>query len=53
LSRDQEATEAWLQEWVYNLPDREAYLAKLGQERLEKLAPGEMWSDAVNYGRYG
>jgi glutaconate CoA-transferase, subunit A len=53
LSRDREATEAWLQEWVYDLPDREAYLAKLGQERLDKLAPGEMWSDAVNYGRYG
>ena len=53
LSRDQEATEAWLHEWVYDLPNREAYLAKLGQERLDKLAPGEMWSDAVNYGRYG
>ena len=53
LSRDRAATEAWLQEWVYDLPDREAYLAKLGQERLDKLAPGEMWSDAVNYGRYG
>jgi glutaconate CoA-transferase, subunit A len=53
LSRDRAATEAWLQEWVYDLPDREAYLAKLGQERLDQLAPGEMWSDAVNYGRYG
>jgi glutaconate CoA-transferase, subunit A len=53
LSREREATEAWLQEWVYDLADREAYLAKLGQERLDKLAPGEMWSDAVNYGRYG
>jgi glutaconate CoA-transferase subunit A len=53
LSRDRAATEVWLQEWVYDLPDREAYLAKLGQERLDKLAPGEMWSDAVNYGRYG
>ena len=53
LSRDQAATEAWLQEWVYGLPDRPAYLEKLGRERLAELAPGEMWSDAVNYGRYG
>lgn len=52
ISRDQAATEAWLQEWVYDVPDRQAYLAKLGQERLDVLAPGELWSDPVNYGRY-
>lgn len=52
ISRDQETTEAWLQEWVYDVPDRQAYLDKLGQERLDGLAPGELWSDAVNYGRY-
>ena len=51
-SRDQQATEAWLQEWVYDLPDRAAYLKKLGQERLDSLAPGEMMSNPVNYGRY-
>lgn len=52
ISRDREATERWLEEWVYDVPDREAYLAKLGQERLEELAPGEMMSEPVNYGRY-
>lgn len=52
ISRDQETTEAWLQEWVYDVPDRQAYLDKLGQEQLDGLAPGELWSDAVNYGRY-
>ncbi len=51
-SRDQAKTEAWLQEWVYDVPDRAAYLEKLGQERLESLAPGEMMSEPVNYGRY-
>lgn len=51
-SRDQESTEAWLQEWVYDLPDRAAYLQKLGRERLAQLAPGELWADGVNYGRY-
>ncbi len=51
-STKQDATEAWLQEWVYAVPDRTAYLEKLGQERLESLAPGELMSDPVNYGRY-
>jgi glutaconate CoA-transferase, subunit A len=51
-SNDQGATEAWLQEWVYNVADRTAYLAKLGQERIDSLAPGELMSDPVNYGRY-
>lgn len=51
-SNDQGATEAWLREWVYNVADRTAYLAKLGQERLDSLAPGELMSDPVNYGRY-
>ncbi len=52
ISRDQAQTEAWLDEWVYSVPDRAAYLEKLGQERLAQLAPGEMWAERVNYGRY-
>jgi glutaconate CoA-transferase, subunit A len=52
VSRDQAQTETWLQEWVYDLPDRAAYLARLGQERLAGLDPGEMWAEPVNYGRY-
>jgi glutaconate CoA-transferase subunit A len=52
-SRDLAATEAWLKEWVYDLSDRSAYLSKLGQKRLDGLAPGEMMADPVNYGRYG
>lgn len=52
-SRDQATTEAWLEEWVYALPDRAAYLEKLGAETLRRLAPGSMEAGAVNYGRYG
>jgi len=52
-SRDAAATEAWLQEWVYGVADRAAYLARLGQARLDSLAPGELMADPVNYGRYG
>ncbi len=51
-STKQDATEAWLQEWVYAMPNRTAYLEKLGQERIDSLAPGELMSDPVNYGRY-
>jgi glutaconate CoA-transferase subunit A len=51
-SRDQEATDAWLQEWVYDVADRKAYLEKLGQARLDELAPGELLAEPVNYGRY-
>lgn len=52
ISRDQEATEEWLQEWVYGVGDRAAYLEMLGQERLDNLPPGEMMAEPVNYGRY-
>jgi glutaconate CoA-transferase subunit A len=52
ISRDQESTEAWLSEWVYAVPDRATYLQKLGRERLDGLNAGDMWAEAVNYGRY-
>lgn len=52
ISRNQATTEAWLQEWVYGVPNRAAYLQKLGAERIARLAPGEMWAEPVNYGRY-
>ncbi|HSM55296.1 MAG TPA: CoA-transferase [Candidatus Sulfomarinibacteraceae bacterium] len=52
ISRDQRATEAWLDEWVYSLADRASYLEKLGGERVRELAPGTMTAGLVNYGRY-
>ncbi len=52
-SKAQDATEAWLQEWVYDVADRTAYLEKLGQERIDSLAPGDLMSEPVNYGSYG
>lgn len=56
ISRDQQATEAWLKEWVYDLPDWEAYLAKLEEQTpgiWDKLSPGDAPSQPVNYGVYG
>ena len=52
-SRDQATTETWLDEWVYGVADRAAYLAKLGGDTLARLAPGRLEADPVNYGRYG
>lgn len=51
-SRDLEETNRWLQEWVYDVPDRVAYLQKLGEETLARLAPGEALAGPVNYGVY-
>lgn len=52
ISRDPELTQDWLEEWVYGLPDRASYMAKLGPDRLQALAPGELLANPVNYGRY-
>jgi glutaconate CoA-transferase subunit A len=51
ISRDAEALEAWLQEWVYGLSSHAEYLEKLGG-RLDELKPGEVLSGEVNYGDY-
>jgi glutaconate CoA-transferase subunit A len=55
ISRDEAATQAWLEEWVYGVEDRAAYLAKLEAEDSaiwERLSPGEALSQPINYGAY-
>jgi glutaconate CoA-transferase, subunit A len=52
VARDPERLEAWLDEWVYGLSSHDEYVEKLGEERWASLAPGEAWSDPVNYGSY-
>ena len=56
ISRDQESTEAWLKEWVYDLKNWEAYLEKLEAQEpgiWQRLSPGDAPSHPVNYGVYG
>jgi len=54
ISRDPERLDAWLREWVHDLPDRAAYREKLGPETLARLRPtGSAPSGSVDYGRYG
>lgn len=52
ISRSHEQVVAWLDEWVYGLPDRAAYLAKLGSERLANLKPAPAMAAAIDYGDY-
>ncbi|HMQ29637.1 MAG TPA: CoA-transferase [Chloroflexaceae bacterium] len=43
---------AWLDEWVHAVPDRAAYLVKLGPERLGRLKTAPALAAAVDYGDY-
>jgi glutaconate CoA-transferase subunit A len=52
LSADSERVRAWLDEWVFGLPDRTAYWQKLGAETHARLQVEPRWSEPVNYGQY-
>lgn len=52
ISSKPETLKAWLDEWVYNIPDRDAYWAKLGADAHERLKVKPKWSQPVNYGEF-
>jgi glutaconate CoA-transferase subunit A len=52
ITKEQASTEAWLDEWVYGVENRAAYVEKIGPEVWERLAPGEAMAGPVNYGQY-
>jgi len=52
VSRDEAATRAWLEEWVWGVRNRAEYVEKMGMETWERLAPGEGLAGPVDYGRY-
>ena len=52
LSRDATRAEAWLDEWVFGVKDRAAYVQKLGAQYLEKLKPAPAPAGSVDYGAY-
>jgi glutaconate CoA-transferase subunit A len=52
LSQDHAAVEAWLEEWVYGLPNHSAYVQKLGQSHFDRLKPEPWLAPSVDYGRY-
>jgi len=53
VSRDEAATRAWLDDWIFSVPDRAAYLEKLGQEARQRLLPGHALAAPADYGTYG
>ncbi|HYN70373.1 MAG TPA: CoA-transferase [Candidatus Eisenbacteria bacterium] len=52
ITRDEDALQAWLREWVHDLDGRAAYVEKLGSERIAALRPGPALSGSVDYGSY-
>jgi len=52
VSSSQESVEAWLDEWVYGVKDRDEYWQKLGAEVHERLRVKPRMSEAINYGEY-
>ena len=50
LSRENESVEAWLEEWIFGVKDRQDYVNKMGLTAREQLRPGDRPSEPVNYG---
>ncbi len=53
ITKDEDALQGWLKEWVFDLDGRAAYREKLGVDRVASLAPGSAPSGSVDYGSYG
>jgi glutaconate CoA-transferase subunit A len=52
VSKTQQGAQDYLDEWVFDLPDRAAYWDKLGLDVHHRLNPGDRFSQPVNYGAY-
>jgi glutaconate CoA-transferase subunit A len=52
LSESLDSVQAWLDEWVYGLRDREAYWQKLGELTHARLKVKKLMSTPISYGEY-
>jgi glutaconate CoA-transferase subunit A len=52
ISESSESVNAWLEEWVYGVKDRDEYWKKLGKETHERLQVKPRFAAPVNYGDY-
>ncbi|MBM3151817.1 MAG: CoA transferase subunit A [Chloroflexi bacterium] len=52
ISESAETVRGWLDEWVYGLPDRQAYWQKLGAAVHKTLSVKPRLSSPINYGQY-
>ena len=49
--RDEDAVAMYLKEWIYDVPDRNAYMKKLSAEKLLSLKVRPYYSTPVDFGR--
>jgi len=55
ISQDENATKAWIDEWVYGVKDRSEYLKKFEKQEpdfWQRIAAKEACAEPVNYGIY-
>ena len=52
LSKDEQTVQAYLDEWVFGVKDRDEYWQKLGEEVHKRLKPKSKLSYPVDYGSY-
>ena len=52
ITKDRSLTDDWLDEWVYGVVDRAAYVAKMGRHAWDRLQPAARLSVPVDYGAY-
>jgi glutaconate CoA-transferase, subunit A len=52
ISESQESVQAYLDEWVYGVKDRDAYWKKLGGKTHKRLKVKARYSEKINYGQY-
>ncbi|GAB4544144.1 MAG: CoA transferase subunit A [Anaerolineales bacterium] len=52
ISETRESAQAYLDEWVYGVKDRNAYWKKLGEQTHKRLKVKPSYSAKVNYGKY-
>ncbi|UCD99747.1 MAG: CoA transferase subunit A [Chloroflexota bacterium] len=52
ISREKDAVQSYLDEWVFGVEDRAAYWQKLGPKVHQQLQVASRHSETVNYGHY-
>jgi glutaconate CoA-transferase subunit A len=52
ISREKDAVQSYLDEWVFGVEDRAAYWQKLGPDVHQQLQVASRPSETVNYGHY-
>lgn len=52
ISESKESVQAYLDEWVYGVKDRNAYYKKLGAKVQKRLKVKAKYSEKINYGQY-